>query len=122
MSYNPQGVVADWLQENYGGLYTYFTDNEVIGVQAVRLVNNDPERVHLTIVNTSLNTVMVAPSPDVTLQNGIFLSGGGGSVTLNMREDLILPSLEWYAVANVAGSPVFFQTVRRYSNAQKEVS
>jgi len=116
MAYKPQGVVAKWLQQNYGGLFTYSTESVTVGVSSVLLLNNDPERVHLTIVNMSLNTVIVAPVQDVTLTNGIFLSGGGGSVTLNMREDLILPSLNWYAISDIAGSDVFVQSVRRYSD------
>lgn len=115
MAYKPQGVVADWLLRTYGGLFTYEDSNPSVGVTAVELVNNDPERVHLTIVNLSINTLVVAPFRDVTLTNGIVLAPSGGNITLNVREDLILPSLNWYAIAGGAASNVFINTVRRYS-------
>jgi len=115
MTYKPQGVVADWLLRTYGGLFTHSEANPSIGITSTLLVNNDPERVHLTIINLSVNTVVVAPFQGVTLTNGIVLAPSGGSITMNVREDLQLPSLNWYAIAGAPASNLFVLASRRYS-------
>lgn len=115
MPFNPQGIVAQWLLSSYGGLYTLDTDTIAVGTSAIELVNNDPERVHIIMCNLSVNNIVVSPNPDVTISEGIFISPQGGLISFNLRDDLIMPSIGWSAIASGASSDLYLATVRRYS-------
>ena len=78
-----------------------------IGTASEIIATNNPGRTNLTIVNLSSNTLYVSPLNAASSTNGILLGAAGGSLALNYNDDLLLPALEWHAIASGSSSAVF---------------
>ena len=83
------------------------TGTTSVGTADVQLVENNPGRTNLTIVNLSSNTVYLSPMSAASSSSGILLTASGGSLAMNYNDDLILPTLEWHAIASSSSSNVF---------------
>lgn len=77
-----------------------------IDTTAKEIWRQDPNRIGLLFVNLSANDVFFNIRPDVSTTNGIQLVGSGDSLVLSWKEDLILPSLSWYALSDVNNSTI----------------
>lgn len=84
-----------------------FGELETIGATNAVAARNDPGRAALTMINLSVNTIIVRPLKPATTILGIVLSPSGGSVAMNWQDDLIMPALEWNAIATGANSEIF---------------
>ena len=78
-----------------------------VGTSDVQLVENNPGRTNLTVVNLSSNSIYLSPQSAATTSSGILLTASGGSLAMNYNDDLILPTLEWHALASGSSSNVF---------------
>lgn len=107
------GAAIDFLAKRFGGYLRPVESTSSIGITAVRLINFDAERIAVTFVNLSSNTVYIGPQNDVSATKGIVIPPGGGAVAINVEEDGILPTVEWYAVATAAASAVYVLSVKR---------
>ena len=112
-----RGAVAEYLAKQFNGDVESPDSTVVVGTTPVEVAGGDGERVQLTLVNLSANTIYIAPTPAVSASRGIFLGANGGSVTMSVVEDGILPSLQWYALATAAASSLYVIRVRRYTIA-----
>lgn len=74
-----------------------------VGTSVSRILVNRANRVALTFVNTSANTIYVLPVASVSVTNGIRLASGG-TASFNWRDDLDIIAWEWFAVASGASS------------------
>ena len=83
------------------------TGTTSVGTSDVQLVENNPGRTNLTIVNLSSNSIYLSPQNAATTSSGILLTASGGSLAMNYNDDLILPTLEWHALASGSSSNVF---------------
>ena len=83
------------------------TGTTSVGTSDVQLVENNPGRTNLTIVNLSTNTIYLSPTQTASSSSGILLTASGGALTMNYNDDLILPTLEWRAIATGSSSNVF---------------
>tara|TARA_R110002020_G_scaffold152949_3_gene332037 strand:- start:1041 stop:1424 length:384 start_codon:yes stop_codon:yes gene_type:complete len=83
------------------------TGTTSVGTADVQLVENNPGRTNLTIVNLSSNTVYLSPMSAASSSSGILLTASGGSLAMNYNDDLVLPTLEWHAIASASSSNVF---------------
>jgi hypothetical protein len=83
------------------------TGTTSVGTADVQLVENNPGRTNLTIVNLSTNTVYLSPMAAASSSSGILLTASGGSLAMNYNDDLVLPTLEWHAIASGSSSNVF---------------
>ena len=109
-----QGAAVEYIEKLYGGRYE---ENDVIvsvGTAATRIVGNSPDRLTLTIINYGANTVYLQPINAPAVKQGIIIDAQGGSVSMNVRDDLTLPSLEWWGIADTAASDIFVLEVTRY--------
>lgn len=101
--------INDLINEHFGveceAIEEASTLDADIAVKA--LVGRNARRVALLIINLSANNVTVAPFKDVSLTRGIRIASGGGSVAMNWRDDLLLPAMEWSAVADVDNSGIY---------------
>ena len=70
-------------------------------------MENNPGRTNLTIVNLSSATVYLSPMSAASSSSGILLTASGGSLAMNYNDDLVLPTLEWHAIASASSSNVF---------------
>lgn len=101
------GAVAAFVGREFGGDYEVNESNPTVGTSASVVAANNPGRAALAIINTSANTLYLRSRGVPTSTNGIILNAGGGSLILNMTQDLLLPSYEWQALASAAGSTVY---------------
>lgn len=101
--------LTDLIERLYGVHSTFELDPMVasVGVAVVRVLSNDPRRVAFTIVNLSAVAIYVKPKGDVSATSGIRLAPNGGTLVIGFRDDLHLPGLEWYAIADAAASSIF---------------
>ena len=109
-----RGAVLDFIDREFGGQYEVLEATVSVGTSAVEIAGGDGGRVVLVLVNLSANAIYVAPTPQVGASHGIYLGGNGGALTLGVRDDLILPSLQWYALANQAASSLYVVRVRQF--------
>lgn len=109
------GVAAEWSAREYGGRFQATDTPAQVGTSSARLVQTNPERVNLLIVNLSVNTVYIRPNNHATTAAGIVLAPNGGSFSTNLLEDLVLPSYEYFAIASGAASDVLVIEVSRYA-------
>lgn len=82
-----------------------------VGVTAVQILPNNPDRVAGLFVNTSANVIYIKPSPDVSTTNGIVLPPSGGTASMLWKEDFNLVGMAWYAVASGAASSIMVMSL-----------
>ena len=68
---------------------------------------NNPDRLFLAIINLSPNNVFIRPHEAASATVGILLVPSGGSLTMIIRDDAILPIIEWHVVAAANGSAIY---------------
>lgn len=78
-----------------------------VGTSAIKILSENPLRTGLIIVNLSLSSLFISPTPDVSTTKGIYVSPGGGAYILKWEEDFELVSHEWYAIAGAAAQPIY---------------
>lgn len=93
--------------EKYGGLLTAEESVITVATTVTAIVGADPERVSLTLINLSSNTLSVSPQTSVSLTRGIILEANGGALVLDSELDGILPALNWFGIANLAAATVY---------------
>lgn len=109
------GIAAEWCAREYGGRFQATETPGTVGTTSARLVQNNPERVNLLVINLSVNTVYLRPISPATAAAGIVLAPNGGSFSTNMMDDLVLPSYAYHAIASGAASDVLVIEVVRYA-------
>lgn len=78
--------------------------NPTVGATASNILLLDPAAIEVTVINLSTNTCEIAPDNLVSTTRGIELASGGGSASIGFRDDLSLPTNEWWAICSGAGS------------------
>lgn len=101
------------ILESLYGVRTYPKESvpgTTIGGTAAELVNNNPMRASLLVVNMSANVMYLGLTPEVNVPvtpHGIMLAPNGGSVLFQWDRDFELVTKAWYAIATGAGSEVY---------------
>lgn len=103
-----------YLRDIFGGDFSEEDLNVSVLDTPTKLVNNDPERISLTIINLGTADVYIKPRNDVSATSGILLTASGGSVSMDVRSDATLPSREWWAISGTTGQELFVLSMRRY--------
>ncbi len=92
-------VIADEL-----GILPRFEENpEAVDVDSTEkiILRANPNRFAVLFVNLGTVAIFLRPQRTATLTSGFQLAAGGGSLFINWREDLVLPALEWHAIASI---------------------
>lgn len=79
----------------------------VVGLAAIPVALNHPDRVAITFVNLSANIIYISPLPAPAAAAGIRLDPNGGWRSLIWDEDFELVSSPWWAIATGAASAFF---------------
>lgn len=97
---------GDLIRDRFGVSIGVNLDALVAAVAATptQLLKNDPNRLSLTIVNTSAVIMYVWPNNMVAAAKGIALAAGGGTMNLVWDEDFDSVGLEWWAIAAGGGA------------------
>lgn len=86
-----------------------------VTITPTRFVNDDPEALALTILNLGSTSAYIMLDDTVSSTHGILLVGGGGSVSLNVRDDQTLPARAWWAVTATGTTDLTWLRTRRYA-------
>ena len=104
------GAAQDAVEASFG-VRTVTRDNPLnidnIDIARKQILPVDPDRMALTIINLSANTIFVKWDSDVSTTNGIRLGANGGNVSLQIPEDADRLIREWFALASVDNSDFF---------------
>lgn len=120
MSGNLTGIVEEWVAKEYGGLFTTDADTLTIGTSPIVIAQSNFERVALILINLSPNVVYAAINGTPSASEGIYLAPSGGNFTSVMRNDLVLQSFEFSAVAPAGNSSLYVVEVTRYAKLPNE--
>ncbi len=99
-------TLAELLQAHYGvkTRKQWEKAKTISNVSPTKVLEYNPNRLSVLIVNNGAQDVWVAPNRDVDVSKGIRLVSGGGSFSLVWNEDFELVASEWYGQAAAAGS------------------
>ena len=111
------GAAAQYIAKEYGGAFEEDDGDVSVGTSPTKIVDSDPDSLALVIINLSANTVYLRPANNPSSSDGIQINASGGSMSINVRNDLTLPTREWWGVASAAGSDVYYIRVRRFSTS-----
>jgi len=107
------GVLSDLLRAKFH-VKTRELINPVVaavGVAAIPVARNNPDRLAFVMINLSANIVYISPLPGVLATAGIRLDPNGGLISMVWDEDFELVSHEWYGIATAAASAIFVSEV-----------
>lgn len=103
------GILADLLKQRLG-IQTRNVENPLtaaVGISAIPILLNEPDRVGFIIINLSANTIYISPLPTVAAGAGILVEPNGGWRSFTWDADFELCSHAWYAIATAAASAIF---------------
>lgn len=78
--------------------------SQTIGTTAVQILTNNPARYEVVVVNTGASICEVLSNNQVSTTFGVVLTAGGGELTESVRDDLMLPTFQHFAVCAAAGT------------------
>ncbi len=108
-----KGAAIEYLEKLFGGPLDDKDFEFVVGLSLLVVAANNPDRISLTLVNLGTTVIVVSPTQATTLTHGIRLDPSGGTLTLDLVEDGILPTREWTAVSDLAGGALYALSVHR---------
>lgn len=112
------GAALQYAVREFGGLVTETDLSVSVGTSITRLVENDPDRVMLILVNLGSVPIYLQPGNTPSSSNGISLGQNGGNLIVNARDDGTLPTREWYGVSPGSASDCYVLSLRRFAVAQ----
>lgn len=118
MSTNPiaVGAALAWAKKEFGGNVIAQDSVVVVPTAAAQILAGNPDRVGLLFMNIGSVAVNVGLTAAVGGNNGILLVSGGGSVTMNVRDDFTLQSFAWFGSSGGGGNVnVYVIEVNRFS-------
>lgn len=109
----PKAALDRVLARLYGGHTREDATSIAVGLTRVTASERDPERVTLVFMNLGTTVIFVAPTPLVSTTLGFRLGPSGGLVAMDVWEDAHAPTLEWFAIGDLAGGTLFRLSIRR---------
>lgn len=86
------GAAELFIQDFVGGFFAVRERNLTLSTTAQEVLRNDPERVGWLIVVTGATQAQLAFNALPTAANAVLIAGLGGSFSVNVREDFVLPT------------------------------
>lgn len=120
MTLRARGAALEWLEQTYRGPCREQDDVVTVGAVSALAIQRDPERVSLTIINLSADTVWLSPFNTGVTPRGIRLSASGGWMSVTLVDDAVLPTIEWHAIGAVGAQDIYWLAVRRETITQPE--
>ena len=109
------GAVEAILEKLVGGRFAVEERTVTVTTTVAELLRNDPERVDWLIVNTGAVELEVGWTRPATGADSIPIAANGGSLTVNINEDFVLPTHSLLASVNAGSTTVKVTTIRRTS-------
>lgn len=107
------GAVGRYLMERLGGPVEARTTVTTAALLQNVVLNNF-ERVGLLIINLGANDMYLSPVRAPGVDRGILVRASGGLVSFGVRDDFVMPALQWYANNAVfaAGDVLVIEMIR----------
>ena len=106
--------LAEILMKRWGVRTQAAQKTVSLGVAAAEIVPNNPDRLGLTIINLSTNSVYLALDNSVSSSKGMLLVPTGGSATFSLEDDFQMVGWAIWGVASGAASPLYVIEVTEY--------
>lgn len=103
-------TVVDLLEKEIGVRAPFHRIDPVrttIGLTALQFLRANPNRVAFSIYNISANVLFIRPDATPTTTSG-FRVGPNTGLAFFFKEDLILPTLEWFGIFDVGAANNIF--------------
>lgn len=101
-------TAVDYVERLYGFKTWSRINHELsqVGLTAVIIAKSNSNRVALRIVNNSANNLYILDDRNVSSALGFFISPNGGNALIEVNNDFLDQTNEWWAVAGGAASDV----------------
>lgn len=109
------GAVEEILGQEVGGRFAVEEFLAPVSTTVAEILRNDPERVGWLLVNTGLVELEIAWLRPATAPSAIFIPPNGGSLTVNVREDFVLPTHSLLGRVAAGTTTAFVTIIRRVS-------
>lgn len=110
------GGVQDWINEQVGGRWTYRVSRVVVPATGGSILQPDPNRWGAIIMNVGTVALHMMIAPLDLAASGLILTPSGGSFATDVRDDLILPTLEWVGYGDAAATSAEVIEIVRYGS------
>jgi len=102
------GNLSELIEKRFG-VKTRAVVSSIVSLAALGqlVLNANPDRLALIIVNMSANDIYLAFDTQVTTTRGVFLAKGGGSMSLTVEEDFELVGYAIYGASAAYPSAIF---------------
>lgn len=108
-------AAQDYLAAAYGGQFSEVIKDVTADVGVAVLRDLDPEAISMDVSNLSANPVYIGVDNKVSATRGFLVAANGGLLSVNVREDGLLPTRRWWCIAPAGASAVLVTTVHRYT-------
>lgn len=109
------GANQAFVESEFGGPVTNQTTAVTVQTSVTRILDSNPEALSANIINLGGQSVFISPDNQPATTHGILLAANGGFLSLNVRDDQLLPALSWYAVAAADASQLYIIRLVRYT-------
>ena len=109
-----QGAAAEYLRNRFRGELTEGEATATIGTAVGTVIDSDPDRLGLLVMNLSTNTLYIGIENNISATNGIRLGPSGGSMSFNVEDDGMILTRTIYGVSTGAGSSVYTLSLSRF--------
>lgn len=109
------GVAAQYLAREYGGLFDLKTTRKTLGVTKAEILGPDPERVWVHMMNLSVNQINLGYDFELSATQSFLLTPSGGQFSVTTRDDFVIPNQQFVGFASAASSVLFVAYIRRVS-------
>lgn len=98
---------ARWITEQrLGGPTRAITGATTVTTSVISIVNNNPDRVGLLLVNLGTVDVFVWIDNSVSSSKGVRLTANGGFMSLDVNDDFTLPAEQWIGITSSGSATV----------------
>lgn len=113
--------IAEQILKDEFGVPFRESENPVtttVNNSSTQILENNPDRVGVVVVNTGSNDIFIKFQNDVTANDGIQLVSAGGSVSFNVLEDMTIPTRQMFAITDSGTSQIYTLAIEGYNPAQ----
>jgi len=110
------GAAQEYVEGLFGGPITESESVYTIDTTPyTAITQNNPDRVGLTIINLGSNDLFIALDINVSTSRGVYLAKNGGTASITVVDDQMLPTRAWYAISSIGSTTVYVLEIFRFA-------